>query len=586
MLKYKNIWTLFLWIYIGNCHQTIAQSYETDYQELYQKCTHTRLDSAHRLIVTFLRKHKIIQTPDKFYIFCSTFKEKCQQNQNKELLRRAKIIEIIDKLKYDKATSTIADKTFGNLYEQCLEQQDHSAALSCLLEWGLFQGHCNRNLKAIKVLFFAEKFAEKHNLLNDIAFQTISRIIGYYLWEFDIPTLSIQYFKKSLQTKFSMRVDSLIILNGIGINYQKLNDFPQSNHYFEQARAFAQHVNNPIFEVVIKGNIAVNLFKTGYLAQAYQYAQQDKDMSLQNGIWENAIGAMYWLIQIELKQNNLTHAKVLLDSLDGIVSKVEDKRFLAQRRQKEATYLYYQALKDAKKSLLAYQEFVHYDSLFQEYANKNKISELKLTAEVQLYVQEMEQKEQEKKTKALLFNLLLSGLFVILFVSVWYFYQKNKQAKKNKNENERLNQENKVLKQQLFIQLNAINQQNTELQANLTFEITPKENEAFEFIPENNPIKQADIQFLRNFNLNQKEHWQTFKQSFLQVFPSFEQNLASRVGEVSNAELRLLMLHKLGLNNQEISKTLLISPESVRTGKYRLYKKFSVSSNEELDALL
>jgi DNA-binding CsgD family transcriptional regulator len=46
------------------------------------------------------------------------------------------------------------------------------------------------------------------------------------------------------------------------------------------------------------------------------------------------------------------------------------------------------------------------------------------------------------------------------------------------------------------------------------------------------------------------------------------------------------MLHKLGLNNNEIAKTLLISPDSVRTGKYRLYKKFGVSSAEELDKVL
>lgn len=579
--------------------KTIAQNYGQDFQALYQKCTQVRLDSAHRLIVGFLRKHevsfvrkgksKVIQTPEKFYKFCDEFKAICTKNNQQALLRRLQIIRLVDKLKYEKTSPAQAEKAFYKLFEELVAVQDYSAALSCLLEAGLIQGFYGgnkQNIQVVKMLFFAEKFAEKHRLSRDIALQSILRIIGYCLWEFDIPELSTQYFKKSLQTGFSTRDDSLIVLNGIGINYQKLNNFKASNQYFEQASKVAIQHKSITFEAVIKGNMAVNLLKTGDFDLAYQYALQDKNVSLQNELWENAVGAMYWLIQIELKRQNFAHAKILLDSLDEVANKIKDRSFRVQKRQKETTYLYYQALKDTEKTLVAYRKFVHYDSLFQEYANKNKISELKLTAEVQLYAQEMEDKRQEEIFRNRFFVGVVLVLLGIMAVLAWYFYQRIKKSAQN---NLIQAQEIKALRQQLFEQIANINHQNTTLlEGIITQESVEAQevSEVLEFDAENVIVKFEDIQYLRNFNLAYKEQWSIFKESFLKIYPTFEEKITNQIGTVSNAELRLLMLHKLGLSNAEIAKSLLISPESVRTGKYRLYKKFGISSNEELDKIL
>lgn len=560
---------------------TFAQDYDKDFEKLYQQCTTTRPDSVHRLQVTFLRKHKVIETPEKFFAYCDAFRDKCLKDNNKVLLRRLRITESIDKLKYKKVTSAQADEHFEKLYNDFLADKDYSAALECLLELGLIQGFCNNNLQAIKVLFFAEKHAEKYKITKDINMQNIWQMTGFYLWEFDLPELSTQYFKKSLKTGHAMHNDSLIALNGIGINSQKLNDFEQSMRYFGLAAQITKNENNYIFNAIIMGNAAVTLFKTGQLDSAYVYASLDKKVSLQEGLWENAVGAMYWLMQIELKRGRFVQAKNLLDSIAQIIPKTTDKNFSSLKRQKEAAYLYYQAVKNPEKSLAAYREFVDYDSLFQEYANKNKISELKLSADVRIYAQEMERKEQEKKRRNTLFGISFLALILLTGLIVWRFSRKIKQVEQN---NLAQAQEINKLKQQLFEQIGSINQQNTDFKSTINTEAV--ENETLEFDTENIQVKPEDIEFLRSFNLNQKEQWTSFKSSFLKVYPSFEQNITSQISEVSNAELRLLMLHKLGLNNNEIAKTLLISAESVRTGKYRLYKKFGISSTEELDKLI
>lgn len=561
-----------------------AQTYKEDLPKLYQQCAKTRSDSAHRLIVSFLRhyevvftrKPRLIETPEKFYKFCDEFRALCLQKQDARLLNRLKIIELIDKVKFQKKTAKEVDKAFYQLFDELVLAKDYSAGLSCLLELGLLQGFLNDRLQALKVLFFAEKFAEKHQLQKDIALQSVYRSIGFFLWEVDVFGLSSQYFKKSLATGYATSQDSLVMLNGIGINYQKMNDFATSMQYFEQASKYALHIKNTLFNTIIEGNNAVNYLKTGDLDKAYRAALHYKNVSLQNNLLENALGAIYWLVQIEIKRKDLNHAKRLLDSLDWVVGKVQDSRFVSQRRLKEARYLYYQALKDAEKSLLAYQEFVQADSLFRVYANKNKITELQLTAEVELYAKEMTEKEQEKRRNAWTFGIVISLLSVLTVVLVGYFYRKGKRQDK----------EIQRLRQQLFAQIQTINQQNENIQTFIPKAIIEQETESLEFDVARIEVKDEDIQHLRNFNLAYKEQWISFKESFLKVYPTFEQNLNEKIGTLSNAELRLLMLHKLGLSNTEIAKTLLISPESVRTGKYRLYKKFGISSNEELDRIL
>ncbi len=578
---------ILLWFLGGNCDNLYGQYQPQDLQKLYQTCTKTRLDSVHRLITSFLRKHevsfvrkgKIIQTPEKFYKFCDAFRAICTKNNQQALLRRLEIIVLIDKLKYENTLPAQTEKAFYKLFQALVAKQDYSAALSCLLEAGLIQGFYGGNkqhIQVVKMLFFAEKFAEKHALSKDIALQSVFRIIGYILWEFDIHELSIQYFKKSLQTGFSTRDDSLIVLNGIGINYQKLHDYEKSNEYLQKASLFALHHKNTLFNAIIEGNMAVNLYKTGKLDQAYRYALQDKNASLQNELWENAVGAMYWLVQIELKRNNFAHAKILLDSLEGTVGKVKNNLFLAQRRQKEAIYFYEKALQDPTKTLLAYQAYVKADSTFQTVANKTKISEMKLMAEVELYTQEMAQKEQEKQASTWFFAILVSALLLLIVVLAGYFYKSRKTKLR----------EIKELKTQLFTQIQAIHAQTEDLQVVISKEATEQESDTMEFDAERVEVQEADIQYLRNFNLAYKEQWIGFKESFLKVYPMFEKNLTDKIGALSQAELRLLMLHKLSLSNQEIAKMLLISPESVRTGKYRLYKKFGISSNEELDKIL
>jgi tetratricopeptide (TPR) repeat protein len=273
--------------------------------------------------ISFVRRQEIVYTPEKFERFCHEFRTLCLQNKQEPLLKRLQIIELIDRLKYQKATSEQAKQAFEDLFERFIAAKDYSAALSCLLESSL--GFYPTQVEALKVLFFAEKFAEKHHLEKDIALQSVYHMIGFYLWELNIYALSNQYFKKSLKTGYSIPSDSLRALNGVGINCQKLQDFKTSNEYFEQASRYALHIKNNLFNTVIEGNKAVNFFKMGEWEKAHELAIRYKNVSLQHELWDNAFGALYWLAQIALAQKQPEKSKIWVDSFEIIKNKVQKK---------------------------------------------------------------------------------------------------------------------------------------------------------------------------------------------------------------------------------------------------------------------
>ncbi|HEY8934022.1 MAG TPA: tetratricopeptide repeat protein [Cyclobacteriaceae bacterium] len=78
------------------------------------------------------------------------------------------------------------------------------------------------------------------------------------------------------------------------------------------------------------------------------------------------------------------------------------------------------------------------------------------------------------------------------------------------------------------------------------------------------------------------EDWDNFKKTFEGIYPTFFSSLRFQYPQLTTAELRLSALIKLNLTIKEISTMLGISPDSVKTARYRLKKKYQLDENETL----
>ena len=568
-----------------------------DYDSLYSVCSQAAPDNVHRICTDFIVSHGIRKFPEELARLCRYVTDRCRKENNQWLYRRMALVEMSIKLKCLKKTPPEqADKEFEALYIDYTKEGDHSAALETLFELAQFQHRTARNIQAIKVLFFAEKIAVKRGLQQDIAFQAILHKIGYILWELDKPKPSIDYFRRSLATGKGILMDSLVALNGIGINYQKMDSLTESMYYFNKASLKALSAGYTDFNTVVLGCAAVTLYKLGRYDEAYDNLIREKELSFREKLWSNASEDFYWLVKIELQRNHLAQSKALLDSFNAILPAIRPDDFASFKKRHEAAYLYYEKLQDHKNALSSYKAFVHYDSLFQDHGNKNKISELELDAAVQVYEDEMALKERARKIRALAGLIIVTAMVGFIGVIIYLLYKRIKRIEKDKSNTEKISLQRKAeieaLKVQLLAQLETIRNDNTHFQAPPSLKsptgsgMSPDDEVSVALTEEEIERESEGVLFLKKFNLTQKEQWSEFKNSFIKVYPDFEQGIVDRIGPVSGAELRLMMLHKLGLSNKEIAQTLLISPDSVKKAKYRLYKKIGINSAEELDAFL
>lgn len=79
-----------------------------------------------------------------------------------------------------------------------------------------------------------------------------------------------------------------------------------------------------------------------------------------------------------------------------------------------------------------------------------------------------------------------------------------------------------------------------------------------------------------------EEDWGVFKSTFEVVYPKMDEALMNRGIQMTEGELRILMLLKMKLNRTQISEITGIGVESVRKAMYRLRKKIDPVGIEEL----
>lgn len=80
--------------------------------------------------------------------------------------------------------------------------------------------------------------------------------------------------------------------------------------------------------------------------------------------------------------------------------------------------------------------------------------------------------------------------------------------------------------------------------------------------------------------------WNEFLIVFLRVYPDFFKGLKKAYPTLSQNELQLCALIKVGMANESIGEILDISEESVRKARYRISRKMNVSGDDALDQLL
>lgn len=396
--------------------------------------------------------------------------------------------------------------------------------------------------------------------------------------------LSEAIFLKGVECPGTTKQMLINIYNTLGLIQNREKDIVTAEDYFRKAYAIAQEINHEPWKGVISGNLGHLYFKKKEYRKAKDYLWADYNIGKDKNQWGTSIHALALLLEIDLVQGNMNGAKAKMDELDTIYQKDGGLDILIAYYTSKSNYL--EKVGNHKEALKYYKKTEAVRDSVSVSRDISVINNAEFQIEFEHKQSEIMVLEETKKSDEQRIYGLLIIIVTIVFGSIIIFWQVAKRRKQEKellelknrsiqNELQRSKAELKNVIKNLIEKNDVITKLNDELEIAHTETISKSDEE-----------KSIITNRLQSFTLLTEEDWIEFKRLFEKCFPGFFDYFHKQFTDITNAEIRLAALIKLDLENLEMSKTLGISPDSVRKTNLRLRKKLGISEQKELIDLI
>jgi DNA-binding NarL/FixJ family response regulator len=123
---------------------------------------------------------------------------------------------------------------------------------------------------------------------------------------------------------------------------------------------------------------------------------------------------------------------------------------------------------------------------------------------------------------------------------------------------------------------------------NCASEVKRKTNHLINLVEKDHPELVSLINEIIRYVENQvfKNGWQSFNLAFNKIHGSFQTNLVQNFPDLTQSEIKLCSLIKLGLDNKKIAALLFLTSDSIKVSRSRLRKKLKLETNQNLDTYL
>ncbi len=378
------------------------------------------------------------------------------------------------------------------------------------------------------------------------------------------------------------RKDTLLLgwsANNIGSNFNKLMQFDSALKYYQEGLTYTIQLSDTVGIALGYNNVAdVFINKEVYdkalenLLRARQILRLKKDVK--------RLGEVYVNLGIsELALGNPYRAQRYLDSAFFEIATIDSKSM-----ESELMEVY----SEIYMQLGQYERAIYF--LRESYKLKDSISGSEVQKQVEILELQYENEKQEKELAVLaeeeareesVRNIaFLSAGFLLILAGLITYIQRQR-IKKNKIQHqlkmsklqEDLRDKNKEISSYTlnFIQKNELMEELKTQINELKKQSTPDTNKQL------NRINRIVDETFRS-----DEEWDTFRLTFEQMHDGFFSALKDTYPDLGNAELKLCALLRLNMNLKESARILGISPDSVKTARYRLRKKFGLKTEDNL----
>ncbi|MFV0226252.1 hypothetical protein OBK05_00965 [Empedobacter falsenii] len=369
------------------------------------------------------------------------------------------------------------------------------------------------------------------------------------------------------------------ILNAIGHIFLKKKDTAKANHYFNQTKELAVKNNDKIRYAKALGDIACIQIQNKEYELAIQNLITDIEISRESKNHRNLMYANIQLGKLYLQLDRIDEAKEILNEAKKYTS---GKAYLNSFEKDIFTLLLDIAIKkrNTAEELDFRRKLSELETEIKLTDGENVINEINWNIQKNNFDYKYETERIKREKTILLKNalIIISILLIIIVLFVFISFKRKMKIQNSINDNKVLKLHNEKLKSE-----SRLNKANKTLDSykiyladkNTQIEILNKEIDNLSK-SSNKKTEEHELQLnnLLNSHLMTDENWNNFKKVFASEKADFVSYLENNFSDLTESNLRIIYLTKLGLTNIEIAHLLGITPDSVKKAKQRLRKKY------------
>lgn len=482
----------------------------------------------------------------------------------------------------------------GKALEYAIEQQDTLSMAESSRMLGVSQWVRGNHEEALKYLFDSRKWYEHER--DTLGYANAVMNIGLIYRDQQDYTRAYPNFFLSYGIFKQLGLKDRLVntANHLGLCYIKTKEPRQAEYYFLEALEISQEINYPYGTATAYYNLGELTSQDSSWNESVTLLSKALDIQQEIGDFEGAARTNHMIGRVHAWMNKLDLSISYLYEAEKLARQVSSKMTLCEVYRTMTCVLEQKG--DFEGALVFFkQHHTLQDSLFnarktQEIARmEHRLSAEKSEQEAivtghRIALLEERNANQNAWFWALLIGFSVIAVLVIKYVQIFRRYNERKRilAENRKKladaqlENARL-KELEILeeletkeKKLASYSLNFI--QKGEVMENVRNSLKELEKEGD---PQNNrKVDQIRKKLRSTYQLDRS--WDNFRLTFENIHSGFFSSVIEYCPKVTQNELKLCALIKLQLNLKESASILGISPESVKTARYRLRKKLQI----------
>ncbi|SFN77459.1 Tetratricopeptide repeat-containing protein [Paenimyroides ummariense] len=512
---------------------------------------------------------------------------------NKNYLRKTKtvkthdrqVLQVVNKVLQAEAYS----KNFDNinsesisLYLEALSEaekiNDENLLVYVNTQVGFFYYSYNEYIKAMPFFIKSSNLLDKSTIDNLIQPADVYKKNAYFFGSINQHQKSIDYLLKAL--KYTPSNDKLYatFLNNIGSSYYKMGALENARNYFIKAQKVSLENNFEVRYAKVLGDLALIHFDAKEYQKAITLLQQDIELSKKNKSDRNTMYAQILLSKVYVETNEFSKAKQTLALANEYVL---SKEYLTSHAYEIAEVNLQIALK-TNDTVLELQARRALDVLGADIVNKDGEEAIKLVGwetQKEQFNTKLEA-EKAKVEQANLKVLIICGIVIFIIVVTIFIVRSIQFRFKNKE----AQYENNILQYKInqLQSKSKLDDYDLTLKSYQTY--LSDQNKQMDLIEQeldklntNTVSKDQAKLFLQELLDQQKmsgTNWLALKNTFLKEENDYYNALLENFPDLSELNLRIVILNKMDLKPAEIALVLNIKIDVVNNALQRLRKNF------------